>query len=327
MLRRSHKNRRQHGGVLITTLLIAVIIAIIMAGIGILSVSYYSGAMTASNYAASINLADAGVNYELRKLTQNSSTADQFPGVTYNFGGGTFKVYCTNRDGTTPWISPNPLYVYSVGTINGISRTVRAAAKNVNTVNFNLASVSGNLGTTHTFTSDGATKYTIVATGYVASNASPASGTWTTGTLNTANLYGKVTAGNPGETGMGFVNCLDHEIAGNYFIQLDMSNLVAGNMKSISLPISSIQLGEGFYLWGSNTLGTPGVMIKTAANTTGANGADVVTFTVPNFPQYKYFSISNMGTGDVLMQSNLSSNISSSAIYGLDQEWKEINGM
>ena len=99
-----------------------------------LTVSHYNLATVESSYINALNIAEAGVNYEMRKISRDVTTADQAGmstprGAVYSFGGGTFRVYCANRDGTTPWVSPNPLYIYSVGTINGVSRTVRVAAK------------------------------------------------------------------------------------------------------------------------------------------------------------------------------------------------------
>src|ERR1700694_3503931 len=108
--------RKRPGSALISALVFTVITAICLAGIGTLSVSHYNRASVEGDYAAALNLAEAGINYEIRKISRDATTADQAgsstpPGTTVSFGGGTFRVYCSNRDGTTPWASPNPLYI------------------------------------------------------------------------------------------------------------------------------------------------------------------------------------------------------------------------
>lgn len=134
MYRAKHTRRAQHGGILLTTLVFAVVIATMLAGLGTLIVSYYSRVATESVYANAINLADAGINYELRKLNQSVSTADlpssgTPPGTTVNFGAGTIRVYCTMADGTTSWDkSTTPFDIFSTGTINGVSRQVKIVA-------------------------------------------------------------------------------------------------------------------------------------------------------------------------------------------------------
>src|SRR5580704_7345105 len=90
---------RCDGGILLSVLCIATVIATILAGLGTLIVSYYSRVTTDSVYANAINIADAGINYELRRITQNVANADlpttgTPPGSTVSFGSGTFCVYC-----------------------------------------------------------------------------------------------------------------------------------------------------------------------------------------------------------------------------------------
>src|SRR6266571_582043 len=106
--RPTRRIRSRRGGVLLTTLAFVVVISVIMAGMATLSVSYYARAGVESDYAAALDLAEAGVNYELRKISANAGNADQAgshspPGVTYSLGNGTFTVYCINKDGSVPW--------------------------------------------------------------------------------------------------------------------------------------------------------------------------------------------------------------------------------
>jgi Tfp pilus assembly protein PilX len=121
--------RFRRGGILISALAFTIITALMLTGIATLTVSYYARSRVESDYAATLGIAEAGVNYELNKISLDISKADLVAAnSTYNFGSGTFNVTCTNKDGTS-WIAPNPLYVTSTSTLNGVSRTVRISAK------------------------------------------------------------------------------------------------------------------------------------------------------------------------------------------------------
>jgi Tfp pilus assembly protein PilX len=163
--------RRQRGGALITALAMSLVIAFILAGVGTMTVSHYSRVTVESNYAGAFYVAEAGINYELNKIGTDYTTADQAgstSGVSYNFGGGTYRVYCANLNGTTPWdptTSATPqLYITSTGTLNGVSRTVRIRAKSVppasdyaiyaittGTLTGSAMTINGNIGTNGTW--------------------------------------------------------------------------------------------------------------------------------------------------------------------------------
>jgi Tfp pilus assembly protein PilX len=130
MKTRSWLRRCQHGGVLISALAFVAITSLLLVGMATVTVSHFARARTEKDYEAALGLAEAGVNYELRKLSANTSSADQGgSSSTYSLGSGTYTVYCSNKDGSAPWIVPNPLYVTSSGTVNGVTRTVRISAK------------------------------------------------------------------------------------------------------------------------------------------------------------------------------------------------------
>jgi len=115
---------------IIGVLFFLLIISVLLVGTGTLTVGHQSLADADSKYSDALNLAEAGVNYEFRKLTQNPANADQYPGTTYTFGNGSFKVYCANKDGTTPWdTSSGSLYVTCAGTVDTESRTVKVSVK------------------------------------------------------------------------------------------------------------------------------------------------------------------------------------------------------
>ena len=130
----------RRGGILLTTLVFAVIIATILAGLGTLIISYYSRVSTESQYASVINLADAGANYELRKITQNVNNADlpesrgTHPEQRLLWGPGKVPgVYCTMSDGVTSWDkSTVPFCILCTGTIGLASRTIRISATSLN---------------------------------------------------------------------------------------------------------------------------------------------------------------------------------------------------
>ena len=132
----SRIERANQGGILLTVLVFAVVIATMLAGLGSLIISFYSRVTTESQYASAINLADAGANYEFRKINQNVTNADlQSSATNVSMGSGTFsgtfKVYCTMADGVTAWDkSTVPFYVVSTGTIGSVSRSIKVNATN-----------------------------------------------------------------------------------------------------------------------------------------------------------------------------------------------------
>src|ERR1041385_7488374 len=123
-----HRNSRS-GYALVTIVIFLTILSTITAGLGFYATSHNQRATVDSKYAAALDVAEAGINYEYRKISNDNTTADQYPGTVVNVGGGSFKVYCTARDGTTPWSPQQYLYVVSIGTVDGVSRTVKAEAK------------------------------------------------------------------------------------------------------------------------------------------------------------------------------------------------------
>ena len=124
---------KERGGVLISALVFTVIISMLLAGIGTLAVSHYARATSEGDYANALYVAEAGINYEFRKITKNPVLADASNGgngVSYPFGNGTFSVYVTNTNGSA-WTIGNSMYVYSKGTVNGVTRTIKVSGKAV----------------------------------------------------------------------------------------------------------------------------------------------------------------------------------------------------
>jgi len=134
------------------------------------------------------------------------------------------------------------------------------------TSTFAFVGTLGDIGKTDTFTSG---SLSLVATGYSAQGA-------------TADMWAK--SNGPTETGIGLASEIDHEISGTKFIQLNLTQILAANPTSIMLTIESIEEGEAYNVWGSNTAGTRGTLL--ASNQTSNK------FTLPDLGTFNYISIS-----------------------------------
>lgn len=114
---------------------------------------------------------------------------------------------------------------------------------------------------------------------------------------NPTDLYGK--NGGFGEQGLGLTyhDNRDYEINSSHFIELDLAKLnPAGD--TITLKIESLQSGETFDIFGSNSLGKEGTtLLASGKGQNDANPVDTVTF---NLQGFDYISITS-GTGDVLL--------------------------
>jgi hypothetical protein len=161
-----------------------------------------------------------------------------------------------------------------------------ATGANADTWTFN--NPAGDLGTyTHDYVSNG---LTITATGYTLSS----------GVYVHTNLYGKV-SGDPSENGLGLTkNSSDFEITSSDFIQLDMSNILA--LKPFNVTIASVQTGEGFVVYGSNT---DGAVVKDASHQLGSGSGTasaIETISIADLANYKYLDVT-ASSADVLLTS------------------------
>ena len=173
MFKANYRRRAANRGfMLITTILFIAVISILLAGVGTFAATHQTRAKTDADWARALNIAEAGINTELATISRNYLAADQHPGRTYQFGGGNFKVWVMQWDPatqteSTPWYAPRKMVVYSQGTYNGITRTLRVTVKAVNvrnnytlytmqtgTLNGNVT-INGNVGTNGTLSSVG----------------------------------------------------------------------------------------------------------------------------------------------------------------------------
>ena len=145
--------------------------------------------------------------------------------------------------------------------------------------------------TTQSYTSGG---FTITATGYDNHN----------GIGTPTQLYFKNVGPINGafETGLGVVNTGDHELqAGSStsnpfdFIQFNLTSIIQAGAGSGMVAVTSVQSGESFTIFGSNTAGTLGTQL---GGTFGSN-KDNVFVNLPNFGQYNFYSIA-AADGDVI---------------------------
>lgn len=108
------------------------------------------------------------------------------------------------------------------------------------------------------------------------------------------NLYFKNLG--PSERELGLTGLPDNEIQVGQFIQLDLSSILAQGFTNGQIEVGSVQAGESWNLYGSNTLGSLGVKLNATAF---GSSTDQTFVNVPNFGSYQYISIVT-ATGDVL---------------------------
>jgi len=96
------------------------------------------------------------------------------------------------------------------------------------------------------------------------------------------------------EIGLGLTDILHNElqISANgdplQFIQLDLTSILAQGFTNGMISVGSVQSGELFNLYGSNTLGLLGTKLNVAAFDSSTDGVFVA---VPSFGTYKFISI------------------------------------
>src|SRR5258708_6342782 len=86
--------RSAHGMAIIAVLFFILITSILLMGVGTYAVSHQTRVTVDAKYAAAMDIAEAGVDYEFRKLTMSTAYPDQYPGTSYPLGNGAFSVYC-----------------------------------------------------------------------------------------------------------------------------------------------------------------------------------------------------------------------------------------
>lgn len=122
--------RSQRGSALMSSLALVAMSTLLLSGVCVLASSHAARQRREADYALALELADAGVNYELRYISTHLTTSPyghqsgsaysgSISGVT-----GSFSVYVTNTDDSTNWAPPSDVKIVSTGTVGGISRKV-----------------------------------------------------------------------------------------------------------------------------------------------------------------------------------------------------------
>ena len=106
------------------------------------------------------------------------------------------------------------------------------------------------------------------------------------------------------ETGLGLRNTPNNEIQpGLHFIQFDFTAALAAGMLHGQISVGSVQQGETFAFFGSNTLGTLGSQVGGPFN----SASDNQFISIPGFGQFNYYSVValNMDVLPVAIQADL----------------------
>ena len=116
---------------------------------------------------------------------------------------------------------------------------------------------------------------------------------WTVIGSTPVNLYGKTGGGD--ESGLGLVqDTVDHEIQISDFVQFDFTNAKQQGVTSAQIQMGSAgtgQPGEGWAVYGSNTLGQLGTSLFSGTDESLHN------LVASTFSAYKYFSVTAVNEG------------------------------
>lgn len=95
-----------------------------------------------------------------------------------------------------------------------------------------------------------------------------------------------------GETGLGLAGDSQFEISWNQWVTFNLLPLRQAGFSAINFGISSVQDGEGYSIWGSNTLGSPGQLLYVGTAELGVTSQYIVADDVPSAAApYQYISI------------------------------------
>lgn len=127
---RKRGRRARYGGAFIGALAFLVIIAMLIAGLSKLAASHRLRVITEADYAAALDIAEAGINFEIQKINADDTTADQKSSpYSGTLAPGSFSVYCADKTTGGVWTPKTDLYIYSTGKVRKVSRTVRIAVR------------------------------------------------------------------------------------------------------------------------------------------------------------------------------------------------------
>ncbi len=220
-----------------------------------------------------------------------------------------------------------------LGAALGLALSLSASA-DVTVVTYDLSHPTGNQGPSHTYAGN-TTGYDLPIYGFMTNVAQPtATGfTWTPGNT-TADLYGKVTNGDPGETGLGmaqdpltgqneiwdFPGQRNQGVDQYGFLVIDTYNLQQNpNLLYFHIQIGSAQLHEWWTIYTSSGLPGTNDGVGTLQQIAGlSNGDQTAFFTIPGWnsdPNNRYVWIgaiiqpnSNNDHSNILLDSEIAFN-------------------
>ena len=153
---------------------------------------------------------------------------------------------------------------------------------------------------TQVFTSDG---YQITARGYTNSGG--------TGEPTELFFKNRPPDGGANEVGLGLVGTPHNELNGSAtdplnFIQLDLRSILEQGFTNGQIAVTSLQNGESFQLFGSNSEGVLGTAIS---GTYTGLAFDDKFVTIPQFGLYDFISIVGAGAGSNVLPSRFSAEV------------------
>lgn len=108
--------------------------------------------------------------------------------------------------------------------------------------------------------------------------------------------------GGSGESGLGIAAGIDREVSGTEFLQLNLDKVFAEDfhlVKGFNLSVDSLQAGEAYDVWGSNTAGKLGTLL--AGNQTGSS-----IFLPDSNSKYEFISLTAANDDSSVLLENVS---------------------
>jgi hypothetical protein len=260
------RSRLRRGGVLINVLVFLLITTVILSGMGQFVVSHQNLVTVESNHASALDLAESGINYELRKMSTGGTADSQSSPYAGTLGSGSFSVYVTGTSGGS--YSPGSAFdIVSSGTVNGVTRKIQIQGGPVGS--------SGSNGGSGVFT---------IGTGAISGSVQVNGDLGTDGSLSVSG-YGDVTGhvyiNGPGASwsmsGAGTYNLVYNSAATSYPTVDQLANAAfpastypPGGLAYLATHNSNASAGLGTTLTGSVTL-QPGNYYFTSINVSGSN--------------------------------------------------------
>ncbi|GEM_PF-3278744 len=190
---------------------------------------------------------------------------------TFSLGSGSLPTGLTlNGNGTiTGTPTATGTFSFNIKATDAVGDTATSNCTTAclnNSAILDFTSPLGALGTVQAYTQNG-----ITITAYGFNNAG-----------NPMQLFSKNDGGD--EVGLGLAGLPESEISTTTFIQLDLSAAIAAGANNATMAVGGVQSGEGYNIYGSNTLGTRGTLLLSGTS-------DAVSFAMPGFPNFRYISV------------------------------------